>query len=171
MLQFATSNGGGLLLFSVDEITYLINEYLNSNNPITSNASTLIISLAAFLAKFYSSKSRADISDQVRSLLSHFTALLLPGLEIPQFDQFPRDMMDHSIALRIRQLLAQNPELFFEVFDFLVQSMPRYSTVWDQHLISIWMTCMLTALGIPEGGMSFQGAVDFFVCYLSNFLM
>src|SRR5579862_8432871 len=114
MLQFAISNGGGLLVFSADEITLLVTEYMRANDAITSNTSTLIVSLATFLITFYSSKARPEITFQIRSLFDVFTSIL-PVTEIPPLATFPIDALEQPLIAPFRALLAANPELSFRL--------------------------------------------------------
>jgi hypothetical protein len=69
----------------------------------------------------------------------------------------------HPLTLPFREITKSNPELLFQYFEFLAQTMSRYSPTWTQDTVQNLLLCILISLGIPEGGMAFQGAVDFLV--------
>jgi hypothetical protein len=163
MIEFALSNGGGLLLFSPEDVTMLVIAQLNANNVLESNSSTLLVSLAGHMTKVYSNKSRCDISPQITELMNHLTDSLLPALVLPEELAFPVELLHQPLIRQFQKLTTSNPELLFEYFNFLAQSMSRYSATWTQNQCQKWMLCILVSLGAPESGMSFLGAIDFLV--------
>jgi hypothetical protein len=163
MVQFSLSNAGGLLVFSPDDVTELITSHLSPQNAMNSNSSTLLLSLATSLTKIYSNKGRQDITPQITLLMNYLTDSLLPSIVLPEMEIFAPEILHQSLVRVFDHIIVSNPELLFEYFGFLVQTMSRYSSTWTQHNVQRWMLCILVSLGIPEGGMSFQGATDFLV--------
>lgn len=151
------------MLFSPEDVTELITFHLTQQNAMDSNSSTLLFSLATSLTKLYSNTNRPEITPQITLLMNYLTDSLLPLIVLPDMETFSLDMLHQPIVRPLDHIIISNPELLFEYFGFLVQTMPRYSTTWTQQNVQRWMLCILVSLGIPEGGMSFQGSFDFLV--------
>ena len=157
------SSGGGLLAFSPEDVTELLTSQINQYTAMTSNSSTLLLSLAKSLTRVFSNTHRPEISSQISILLTHLANCLLPPLSLPKMEIFTPEIMHQSIVSPFRDVATANPELMFEYFNFVAQTMSRYSATWTDNNIQRWMLCILTSLGMPEGGMSFQGSIDFLV--------
>lgn len=95
--------------------------------------------------------------------MNYLTAALLPPIVLPEMAAFAPEILCQPLTKPFQEIIISNPELLFEYFGFLAQTMPRYSVTWTVPNVQRWMLCILVALGIPEGGMSFQGAIDFLV--------
>ena len=76
---------------------------------------------------------------------------------------FLPDILQQIPVIQFREITTANPELLFEYFNFIAHTMARYSTAWDVDYVQRWMLSILVSLGIPEAGMSFQGAIEFLV--------
>jgi hypothetical protein len=163
IIQFSLVNEGGLLEFSPDDITEFITTQLDRSNPLESNTSTLLLSLAQSLTKIYSNPTRSDITPQISNLLNHTSNSILPQLALPDLETFPPDILQSTLFTAFRNYAISNPELFFEYFGFLGRTIPRYSGTWTWESTQKWMFCTLVSLGNPEGGMAFQGAIDLLV--------
>jgi hypothetical protein len=164
MLQFSLLNGGvGLLVFSPFDVIQMITTHFSRHDAMNSNTSILILSLATSLTKTYSNPARPDISPQIAGLVDHITNSLLPPVVLPEHS-LPPEILEQPLAIPFREITTSNPELLFQYDGFLMQTiMSRYSSTWTHNTIQRVMLSILVALGIPEGGMSFQGAVDFLV--------
>jgi hypothetical protein len=163
IVDFSLSHHGGLLVFSPEDVIALITTSITQENAMTSNASTLLLSLATSLTKIYSNANRPDISLQVTLLMDHLSNTLLPTIHLPKMQHFLPQILDHLMFRPFRLPIISNPEVIFEFFRFISQTMTRYSVTWSQHNVERWMACILVSLGYPEGGLAFQGAADFLV--------
>jgi len=140
-----------------------ITTQLDRSDPLASNTSTLLLSLAQSLTKVYSNPTRPDITPQISNLLDHSSSSILPQLALPTLETFPPEILQSSLVVPFRNTATSNPELFFEYFGFLGRTIPKYSSTWRWENTQKWMFCILVSLGNPEGGMAFQGAVDLLV--------
>lgn len=150
-------------MFSPDDCTELITTQLDRNDPLESNTSTLLLSLAQSITKVYSNPKRPDIAPQISILLDRTTNTILPSLTLPVFETFPPEVLLSTLVTPFRDAATSNPELLFEYFEFLGRTLQRYSGIWKHESLQKWMFCTLVTLGNPEGGMAFQGAIDFLV--------
>jgi len=157
-----------LLAFSPGDITELITTHLDRSDPLESNTSTLLLSLAQSLTKIYSNPVRPDITPQISNLLNHSSNSLLPQLSLPDVETFPPEILRSTLTTTFRNTATSNPELFFEYFGFLGRTIQRYSGTWGWESTQKWMLCTLVSLGNPEGGMAFQGAIDLLVIPLKG---
>lgn len=89
--------------------------------------------------------------------------MLLPNLDFLRPEKFHPSLLEQPLAIPFKAHMAANPEVFFQAFDFLGQTIPRYSKIWTGGPILKWMFCILLGVGMPEGGMAYQGSVDFLV--------
>lgn len=163
MIEFSLANGGGLIVFSPEDVTGLIVSMFDQFDAVNSNSSTLLLSLARSLTRIYSNSCRSDISLHIGILQTHLTNCLLPAVELPDMETFAPELLQDPIISPFRQVTAANPELLFEYFNFIAQCMSRYSSTWVHNDVQRWMLSSLISLSIPEGGMSFQGATDILV--------
>jgi hypothetical protein len=163
ILQFSISNRGGLLEFSPSEITELIIIHFSRADAIESNSSTLIVGLAISLTRAHSGRHSSEITPQIEAIIGQLTNSLLPSVTLPGTDVFSPEILLQPIVAPLYSIVRSNPELLYQYFEFLSKTMTRYSLTWKQNLVQRWMLCVLVSLGNPEGGMSFQGAVDFLV--------
>lgn len=170
IVDFSLSHHGGLLVFSPEDVVALITTSITQENAMTCNASTLLLSLATSLAKIYTNANRPDISPQVTLLMDHLSNALLPTTDLPEMQHFHPQILERLTVLPFRLPIISNPEVIFEFFRFISQTMSRYSVTWSQHNVERWMVCILVSLGYPESGLAFQGARDFLVHFpLSRF--
>ena len=163
IVDFSLSHRGGLLSFSPADVPSLIITSVNQTNVLTSNASTLLLSLAASLTKIYTNNSRPDISQQIALLMAHFCNALFPSINFPEMQHFTPEMLQQTVRQPFQILIISNPEVFSQFFRFISQTISRYSMTWSQHTVQRWMSCILVALGYPESVLAFQGATDFLV--------
>jgi len=163
IVDFSLSHPGGLLSFSPADVLALIIASVNQKNVLTSNASTLLLSLTASLTKIYTNNSRPDISQQIALLTEHFCNALFPAIGFPEMQHFMPEILQQPIVQPFHTLIISNPEVFSQFFRFISQTISRYSMTWSQHNVQRWMYCILVALGYPESGLAFQGATDFLV--------
>jgi hypothetical protein len=145
------------------DVIALITTSVDAQKAMTSNASTLLLSLATSLTKIYSNSSRPDISQQIAVLMDHFCNALLPDLHLPEMQHFLPEIQHQPIFQPFHNLIISNPEVFSEFFRFISQTMSRYSITWSHKNVERWMSCILVALGYPESGLAFQGATEFLV--------
>jgi hypothetical protein len=171
MAQFSLSNGGGLLIFPPGDVTELVTSHIGRQNVMDSNSSTLLLSLATSLTKLYSNTSRPEILPEISLLMNYLTDTLLPPTALPEMATFAPEILHAPLTKPFHDIILSNPELLFEYFGFLAHTMQRYSITWTPQNVQRWMLCILISLGIPEGGMSFQGAIDFLVLLCINELM
>jgi hypothetical protein len=150
-------------VFLPEDVTELIVSQVTRDNAMESNSSTLLLSLATSLAKVHSNASRPDIGSHVILLMNHLTDSLLPPVAFPEMETFRPELLQDPRSAAFRMVTTSNPELLFEYFGFLAQTISRYSTAWTKENVQRWMLCILVSLGMPEGGMSFQGSIDFLV--------
>lgn len=163
MVQFSLSNGGGLLVFSPGDVTELVMSHMGRQNVMDSNSSTLVLSLATSLTKLYSNSTRPKILPEITLLMNYLTDALLPPIVLPEIAVFAPEILHQPLTKPFHDIIISNPELLFEYFGFLAQTKQRYSITWTPQNVQRWMLCILIALGTPEAGMSFQGAIDFLV--------
>ena len=169
MLQFSLLNGSvGLLTFSPHDATTIIQGHFSRLDAIHSNTSTLLLSLATSLTKTYSNSTRSDISPLIAMLINDTTHAIFPPLPLPKTTTLPPEILEQLV---FRDVITSNPELLYQFFEFIGQTMTRYSTTWTQDAVQTFMLFILVALGIPEGGMSFQGSIDFLVFSLPTLLI
>lgn len=128
-----------------------------------SNSSTLIVGLAIALTRAHSGRISSEITPQIEAIISQLTNSLLPPVTLPEADAFSPEILQQSVVSPFYNVVRSNPELLCRYFEFLSKTMTRYSSTWKDGLVQRWMLCVLVSLGNPEGGMSFQGAVDFLV--------
>ena len=150
-------------MFSPGDVTELITSHLSRQNAVDSNSSTLLLSLAASLSKLYTNTTRPEIVPEIKLLMDYLTDTLLPPIILPEMEIFAPEILHQPLIKPFHDIIISNPELLFEYFGFLEQTMHRYSITWTTQNVQRWMLCVLVSLGIPEGGMSFQGAIDFLV--------
>jgi hypothetical protein len=165
IVDFSLSHHGGLLVFSPADVIALITASITPQNAMTSNASTLLLSLATSLTKTYSNANRPDISPQVTLLMDHLSNTLLPTIHLPEMQHFLPQILEQLMFRPFRLSIISNPEVIFEFFRFVSQTMIRYSVTWSQRNVERWMACILVSLGYPESGLAFQGATDFLVYF------
>jgi hypothetical protein len=163
MMSFALSSGRGLLVFSPDEVTYLVTSHFDRPNAMDWNSSTVVLNLATSLVRLYSGKNKPDIHAQIDSLIDHLTKTLLPPLTFPESSTFSPELLQDSHVSVFQEMIRSYPELYYKYFEFIGTTMYRYSMTWKQDLVQRWMTCILVSLSQTEAGMSFQGAVEFLV--------
>lgn len=152
-----------MFVFSPDDITEFITAQLDRSDPLESNTSTLLLSLAESLTKVYSNPTRPDITPQISNLLDHLSNMILPQLTLPDLETFPPEVLQSTLVTPFRNTAMSNPELCFEYFGFLGRTIPRYSSTWKRESTQKWMFCTLVSLGNAEGGMAFQGAIELLV--------
>jgi hypothetical protein len=80
---------------------------------------------------------------------------------------FLPEILHQPLVTPFHHATIANPELLYQYFEFLSKTMTRYTATWKEELVQRWMLCILISLGNPEGGMSFQGAVEFLVIPIS----
>jgi len=164
MIQVSLLSCGGLLVFSPHDVTELITLHLSQVSVKESNSSTLLFSLATSLTKFFSNKKRRKIVSEVTLLMNYLTDSVLPAIVFPEMPIFaPEILQQQSLIRPFLDIIISNPELLFDYFGFLAQTMRRYSETWTQYNVQRWMLCILISLGTPESGMAFQGAINFLV--------
>jgi hypothetical protein len=163
IVDFSLLHHGGLLVFSPADVIALITTSVNQQNVMTSNASTLLLSLATSLTKIYSNANRPDISQQITLLMDHLCNTLLPPIHLPEMQHFIPEILQQPTFQPFHALIISSPELISEFFRFISQTMTRSSMTWTQHNVERWMSCVIVSLGYPESGLAFQGATDFLV--------
>lgn len=168
ILHFSLSNRGGLLDFSAGEVTDLIAMHFSKHDVMESNSSTLILGLATSLTRLHSGKNSADIAPQIEAIMSQLTNSLIPPLDLPRMDVFSPEILQLPLIAPFREISISNPELLYQYFEFLSKTMTRYTGTWKEEHVQRWIVCILISLGNPEGGMSFQGSVEFLVYSTSS---
>ena len=163
IVEFSLLKEGGILLFSPKDCTELIITQLDRGNPLESNTSTLLLSLAQSLTKLYANPNRPDISPQISDLLDCSSNAILPRIILPDLETFPPEILFSPLITPFRDAATSNPELYFEYFGFLGRTLQRYSGTWKRESLQRWMFCTLISLGNPEGGMAFPGAINLLV--------
>jgi len=158
----------GLIVFSPDDVTEMAELGAGKLTEFPDSlTSTLLVSLMTAVVKMYSNKNQADIGTTVGRQLDILTSAFfppLPPLNPAGFDL--RRLMDRRY-MSYADIVAQYPDLLYEGFSFLLQTMNRYSYLWTADMIQRWMTAVLQAIGDPDGlGTAFRGAIDFLVCHL-----
>ena len=167
MMSFALTSGRGFLVFSPAEVTYMVCSHFGQGFAINANSSPLVLNLAISLVKAYSGKTKADISPQIDLLITQITKSLLPPNMLPavvlEMASFPPELLQDVHLIPFRKMTGCHPELYFKYFEFLAQTMFRYSMTWKKEVTQNWIVCILVSLSHTEAGMSFQGAADFLV--------
>lgn len=163
IVEFSSSRHGGLFVFSPADVPPLIMTIINKQNALSSNASTLLLSLAASVTKAYTNPHRPDVREEIALLMVYLSDCLLPDIYLPDMQHFMPEILQQPIVQPFHTLRISNPEVFSEFFRFLSQTIPRYSVTWGERYVQRWMSCILVALGYPESGLAFQGAIDFLV--------
>jgi hypothetical protein len=166
-MSFSLSSGGGLLVFSPTEVTYMVTSHFGQGFAMNANSSPLVLNLATSLVKVYSGKTKADFSPQIDLLITQITKALLPLNMLPtmvlDMASFPPELLQDVHLIPFRKMTGSYPELYFKYFEFLARTMHRYSTTWKKDVTQNWMVCILVSLSHTEAGMAFQGAADFLV--------
>ena len=165
MMSFSLSSRRGLLVFSAEEVTYMVISHFNRPNAMDWNSSTVVLNLATSLVRAYTGKNKPDIRSQIDLLLDHLTKTLLPPLTFPETSTFSPELLQDSHASVFQEMIRSYPELYFKYFEFIGRTMYRYSMTWKQDHVKRWMTCILVSLSQTEAGMSFHGAVEFLVSH------
>jgi hypothetical protein len=142
----------------------LILNFFNYPEALDSDSACTMLSFAARITALFSRSDKSDAGRVMASLLKRLTDVIfppLPALELPALSLYDLRRPD---VLPTEKFLTSHPDLLSAFFGFIEETIPKYSSMWTKSAVQRWMLYTLLALGNPEGGLAFDGAVKLLVC-------